>query len=94
MATPTLTPSSVTIPSGGNADVTVTWTLDPGTPDASGDLSLNVEGAVFLIPVVKLGRPGETLPTMVLSNPQPGDVLVTCDVANVALVDQATIRLS
>lgn len=94
MATPALSPSSVTVPNGGTADVAVSWTLDPGTPDVNGTLSLNVNGTPVSIPVTHQGRPAETQPTLVTSNPQPGQVLVTCDVATATLVSQGTIRLS
>ena len=100
MPTPSLTPSSVVVPSGGTADVSVAWTLAPGipaTPDITGTLSLLVNGAPVTIPVVHQGSPGtpgEVAPRLVLSDPQPGDVLVSCDVAAVALVNQQTIRLS
>jgi hypothetical protein len=94
MAVASLSPSSVTVPNGGSADVAVSWTLDPGTPDVNGTLSLNVNGSAVSIPVVHQGRAAEPAPTLVTANPQPGQVLVTCDVATVALVDQHTIRLS
>lgn len=94
MATPTLSPSSVTVPNGGTADVTVAWTLDPGTPDVTGTLSLSVNGQPVSIPVTHNGRPAETAPQLVTANPGANDVLVTCDVATVTLVNQNTIRLS
>ena len=98
MATPTLTPASVTIPAGGTADVTVTWTLDPGTPDSSGTLQLVQDGTVIAtVPTVKPGTPAEQAPALVTASPAPGSVLVTCDVAAVQIVAQGnpgTIRLS
>jgi hypothetical protein len=95
MATPSLSPSSVTVPNGGTANVAVSWTLDPGTPDVSGTLSLVIDGQTISgIPVVKQGRPAEQAPRLVTASPLPGDVLVSCDAATVALVDQGTIRLS
>lgn len=94
MATPSLSPASVTVPTGGTADVTVTWTLDPGSPDVTGTLSLMVNGSPVSIPVVHQGTPPEQPPRLVTANPGPGDVLVTCDVAAVTLVSQSTIRLS
>ena len=94
MATPSLSPNSVTVPNGGSADVTVSWALDPGSPDVNGTLSLNVNGTPVSIPVTHQGTPAETAPTLVTSDPQPGDVLVTCDVANVTLISQSVIRLS
>lgn len=95
MATPTLSPSTVTIPSGGTADVTVSWSLDPGTATVNGTLTLSVDGgASFSVPVTHQGTPAETAPTLVTSNPQPGQALVTCDVATVTLVSQTQIRLS
>lgn len=98
MATPALSPASVTVPNGGTADVIVTWTLDPGTPDVNGTLTLLVNGsAAVSIPVTHQGTPAETTPTLVTSNPTASDVLVTCDAATVAIVAQGnpgTIRLS
>jgi len=95
MATPSLSPSSVTVPNGGTTDVRVSWTLDPGSPDVIGTLTLAVGGAPAVsIPVLHQGRPAEIAPRLVTANPGPGDVLVSCDVASVSLVDQGTIRLS
>lgn len=98
MATPSLSPSSVTVPSDGTANVSVSWTLDPGSPDINGTLVLNVpfegSGSSVTIPVTHQGRPAERAPRLVTANPSPGDVLVTCDVAAVSLVDQGLIRLS
>jgi hypothetical protein len=94
MATAQLSPTNVTVPNGSTATVTVGWTLDAGTPDLKGTLSLNVDGTAVSIPVLHQGRPAEQAPTLVTSNPQPGQVLVSCDVATVALVDQHTIKLS
>ena len=94
MGTPTLSPSTVTVPNGGTADVLVTWALDPGTPDIVGTLSLLVNGTPVSIPVSKQGRPAEQAPRLVTANPGAGDVLVTCDVATVQIVNQSTIRLS
>lgn len=93
MATPSLSPASVTVPNGGTADVSVTWSLDPGSPDVSGSLNLIVNGSPISIPVTHQGTPAEQAPRLVTGNPGPGDVLVTCDVASVALVSQSTIRL-
>jgi hypothetical protein len=94
MATALLSPASVTVPNGSTATVSVAWNLDAGSPDLSGTLSLNVDGQAVTIPVLHQGRPAEQPPTLVTSNPQPGQVLVSCDVATVALVDQHTIKLS
>lgn len=94
MASATLSPASVTVPSGGSADVTVSWSLDPGTPDVNGTLVLNLDGSTVSIPVVHQGTPGESEPTLVTSNPAAGQALVTCDAASVLIVDNHTIRLS
>lgn len=97
MATPTLSPTSVTVPNGGTSDVAVAWALNPGTPDVSGTLSLVVNGQPVSIPVLHAGTPGEAAPRLVTSNPQPGDVLVSCDVAAASILAQGnpgTIRLS
>lgn len=96
MATPTLSPTSVTIPPGGTADVNVSWQLDPGTPDQDDTLDLVTSDGTVLVtlPYIKKGAPAEVEPTLVLSAPQPGQVLVRCDVATATLVDQHTIRLS
>lgn len=98
MATPALSPTSVTVPNGGTADVTVTWTLDPGSPDVNGTLSLSINGSSAVsIPVTHQGTPAEQAPTLVTSDPGANDVLVTCDAANVTIVAQGnpgTIRLS
>lgn len=94
MAIPTLSPSSVIVPSVGAADVAISWTLAPGTPDISGTLALNIGGQPVTIPVVHQGQLAEQAPRLVTANPGPGDVLVTCDVATVTLVDQRTIRLT
>jgi hypothetical protein len=95
MATPVLSPTSVVIPDGGSADVALSWTLDPGTADENGSLRLEMGGTVlFEGPITKLGRPAEVAPVVVTADPQPGQVLVTCDVATVALPNQQTIRLS
>lgn len=94
MATPALSPSSVTVPNGGTANVSVSWSLAPAVPDVNGTLNLTLDGvSVGSIPVTKQGRPAEVAPTLVTSNPAAGQVLVTCDVAPVALVNQSTIRL-
>lgn len=98
MATPTLSPTSVTVPHGGTADVTVSWTLDPGSPDVNGTLSLMIDGSTAVsIPVVHQGSPAESVPTLRTSNPAAGEVLVTSDVALVTIVAQGnpgTVRLS
>lgn len=94
MSTPIIFPQSVTVPRGGSADVIVSWLLDPGSADVSGTLALIVDGVPVTIPVVHEGRAPEQAPTLVLSEPKAGDVLVVCDVATVSLVDQGTIRLS
>lgn len=94
MATPALSPASVIVPNGGTADVSVSWALDPGTPDVSGTLALHIDGQPVSIPVTHQGSPSEQAPRIVTNSPQPGDVLVSCDVAAVTLVDQRTIRLS
>jgi hypothetical protein len=95
VATPLLSPTSVVIPDGGSADIALSWTLDPGTADEQGSLRLEMAGTVlFDGPITKQGRPAETAPVVVTSDPQPGQVLVTCDVATVTLPNQQTIRLS
>jgi hypothetical protein len=95
MATPVLSPTSVVVTDATPATVKVSWQLDPGTPDVDGTLTLSLDGALPVsIPVRHQGTPAEQPPRLVTGNPQPGDVLVSCDVAVVSVLDQSTIRLS
>lgn len=95
MATASLSPASVTVPNGGSADVTVSWTLDPGTADRTGTMTLELDGQTLVAgPVTVQGRPAEQAPTLVTANPQPGQVLVTCDTAAVQILGPNLIRLT
>lgn len=96
MASASIAPSSITIPNGGSVNVTVSWTLDPGTPDQPGHLTLTMDGSViFDSAIVKQGTPAETEPQIVLANPTTGQALLASDVATVkATADPHVFTLS